>query len=94
MLLHYPVLPPSKLHSRVAGPFRVVERRNNLIFARDLTCEQVIKRDADMWTSFHVPCSMPESKLRKIAAADLGETNVEAIVNHRGEATKSKIELV
>ena len=35
---------------------------------------------------------MPESELRKIAAADLGETNVEAIVNHRGEATKSKIE--
>ena len=35
---------------------------------------------------------MPESELRKIAAADLGETEVEAIVNHRGEAIKSKVE--
>ena len=92
VLLHYPVRPPSKLHSRVAGPFRVIERRGNLIYARDLTCERVIERDAEMWTPFHVPRSMSEAELRKIAAADLGETNVEAIVNHRGEATKSKIE--
>jgi hypothetical protein len=35
---------------------------------------------------------MSEAELRKIAAADLGETNVEAIVNHRGELTKAKIE--
>ena len=92
VLLHYPVRPPSKLHSRAAGPFRVIERRGNLIFARDLTCERVIERDAEMWTPFHVPRSMPESELRKIAAADLGETNVEAIVNHRGPTTKAKIE--
>ena len=92
VLLHYPTRPPSKLHSRVAGPFRVVERRGNLIYARDLTCERVIERDAEMWTPFHVPRSMSETELRKIAAADLGETNVEAIVNHRGEAIKSKIE--
>ena len=35
---------------------------------------------------------MPESELRKIAAADLGETNVEAIVSHRGPITKVKVE--
>jgi hypothetical protein len=92
VLLHYPTRPPSKLHSRVAGPFRVVERRGNLIFARDLTCERIIERDAEMWTPFLTPRSMSEEELRRIAAADLGETNVEAIVNHRGELTKSKIE--
>jgi hypothetical protein len=92
VLLHYPTRPPSKLHSRVAGPFRVVERRGNLIFARDLTCERVIERDAEMWTPFLTPHPMAEAELRRIAAADLGETNVEAIVNHRGELTKAKIE--
>ena len=35
---------------------------------------------------------MSETELRKIAAADLGETNVEAVLNHRGGVTKSKIE--
>jgi hypothetical protein len=36
---------------------------------------------------------MSEAELRQIAAVNLGETNVEAaIVNHRDEATKSKIE--
>jgi hypothetical protein len=69
-----------------------VERRGNLIFARDLTCERVIERDAEMWTPFITPSSISEAELRKIAAADLGETNVEAIVNHRGKPTKSKIE--
>jgi len=73
VLLHYPVRPPSKLHSRVAGPFRVIERRGNLIYARDLTCERVIERDAEMWTPFHVPRSMSESELRKIAAAILAK---------------------
>jgi len=92
VLLHYPVRPPSKLHSRVAGPFRVVERRGNLIYARDLTCERVIERDAEMWTPFYTPRSMSETELRKIAAADLGETNVEAILNHRGGVSRSKIE--
>jgi hypothetical protein len=92
VLLHYPVRPPSKLHSRVAGPFRVVERKGNLIYARDLTCERVIERDAEMWTPFHAPHSMSETELRKIAATDLGETNVEAILNHRGGITRSKIE--
>jgi transposase InsO family protein len=92
VLLHYPVRAPSKLHSRVAGPFRVVERKGNLIYARDLTCERVIERDAEMWTPFHTPRSMSETELRKIAATDQGETNVEAILNHRGGVTRSKIE--
>ncbi len=35
---------------------------------------------------------MSKTELRKFAAVDLGETNVEAIVNYRGEAIKSKIE--
>ncbi len=46
-----------------------------------------------MWTCFLTPRSMSEAELRQIAAVNLGETNVEAaIVNHRDEATKSKIE--
>ena len=35
---------------------------------------------------------MSETELRKIAAADLGETNGEAILNHRGVVNRSKIE--
>jgi hypothetical protein len=35
---------------------------------------------------------MSEAELRKLAASDLGETSVEAILNHRGGLTKSKIE--
>jgi hypothetical protein len=35
---------------------------------------------------------MSETELRKIAAANLGKTNVEAVLNYRGGVTKSKIE--
>ena len=92
VLLHYPVRAPSKLHSRVAGPFRVTERKGNLVYARDLTSERVIERDAEMWTPFYMPRPMSEAELRMIAATDLGETAVEAILNHRGGTTRSKIE--
>jgi hypothetical protein len=62
------------------------------VYARDLTSERVIERDAEMWTPFYMPKPMEEAELRKIAATDLGETSVEAILNHRDGTTRAKIE--
>ena len=61
------------------------------MYARDLTSERVIERDAEMWIEFYMPEPMEEAELRKIAATDLGETSVEAILNHRGGTTRAKI---
>jgi hypothetical protein len=94
VLLQYPVRAPSKLHSRVAGPFRVVERRGNLVFARDLTSERVIERDAEMWIPFRTSRPMEEAELVEIAAMDLGETSVEAILDHRGGHVRTQIEFL
>ena len=90
VLIRYPARPPSKLHERVAGPFQVVQRKGNLIFAKDLTSERVLERDAEMVIPFLKPYPMSQEELRKVAARDLNEVGVTAITDHRGTVKKRK----
>jgi hypothetical protein len=94
VLIRYPVRPPSKLHNRVAGPFRVVERRGNLVFVKDLTSDRVIERDAEMVIPFRQPHPMTDQELMQVAAQDLQELGVDQILEHRGAVTKSRIEFL
>ena len=88
VLIRYPARPPSKLHERVAGPFQVVQRKGNLIFAKDLTSERVLERDAEMVIPFLQPYPMSQEELRKVAARDMNEVGVTALINHRGTVKK------
>ena len=94
VLVRYPTQPPSKLHNRVAGPFRVLKRQGNLVYAKDLTCDRVIERDAEMVIPFLQPHPMTEPELVKLAAQDLQEVIVDQIKDHRGAVSKSKIEFL
>jgi hypothetical protein len=94
VLVRYPVQPPSKLHSRVAGPFRVVKRLGNLVAVKDLTCDRVIERDAEMVIQFRQPPGATEHDLTQVAAQDMLEHEVDRIVGHRGAVTKAKIEFL
>ena len=94
VLVRYPVQPPSKLHSRVCGPFRVTQRVGNLVWVKDLTCNRVLERDAAMLIPFLQPRVTTEQELVRIAAQDMGETEVEAILKHRGPKTKEKIKFL
>ena len=88
VLIRYPTRPPSKLHERVAGPFQVVQRKGNLIFAKDLTSERVLERDAEMVIPFLQPYPMTQEELVKVAARDVNEVGVTAIIDHRGAVKK------
>ena len=88
VLIRYPVRPPSKLHERVAGPFQVVQRKGNLVFAKDLTSERVLERDAEMVIPFLQPYPMSQEELMKVAGRDLNEVGVTAITGHRGPVKK------
>ena len=45
VLMKYPTQVPSKLHDRLAGPYRVLRREGNVVYIQDLTCERVLERD-------------------------------------------------
>jgi hypothetical protein len=66
----------------------VVQRKGNLIFAKDLTSERVLERDAEMVIPFLQPYPMSQEELRKVAARDMNEVGVTALINHRGTAKK------
>ena len=87
VLLKYPTQAPSKLHDRLAGPYRVLKREGNLVHVKDLTCERILERDVSFLVPFRQP-SLPEQDLVAIAAQDLGESVVLAILNHRGDPKK------
>ena len=90
MLLTYPTSPPSKLHARIAGPFRVVTIDRNLVTVQDITGTRTLQRDMSMVVPFRVPVGTPESKLVEIAASDLGESKVIAISQARGNPSKKQ----
>ena len=79
VLLSYPTAPPSKLHARVAGPFRVTEINRNLVTVQDITGSRVLQRDISMVVPFRTPSGMSESQLVEVAASDLGESVVVSI---------------
>jgi hypothetical protein len=88
VLVRYPVRPPSKLHFRVAGPFRVVAINRNMISVKDLTCDRVLMRDAEDLIRFRQPVPMSEADLIAVAARDLGELTVVEIFGHRGRPSQ------
>ena len=73
VLLKYPTQAPSKLHDRLAGPYRVLKRE---------------ERDVSFLIPFCHPEGLQEQDLVAIAAQDLGETAVLAILSHRGDPKK------
>jgi hypothetical protein len=83
VLLSYPTAPPSKLHARVAGPFRVTVINRNLVTVQDITAGMVIP--------FRTPNGVTESQLVEVAASDLGESVVVSISGVRGNSSKKQL---
>ena len=73
--------PPSKLHCRWEGPFQVMSKQGNTLVLRDLTSDATREVDASRLRHFVVA---PGIDPKQIAAADLGETEVMEILQHRG----------
>ena len=86
VLLTYPTRPDSKLSDRLAGPYQVKNRQGNLMTLQDLTCERTLERDVERLVPFLHP-GTPEDMLR-LAAEDLSESEVDSILNHRGNFKK------
>ena len=85
VLMSYLVRPPSKLHCRWEGPFAVMERRGNTAVIRDLTNDATREVDLSRLRVFLVA---PGVDPKAVAAADLGEAEVQGILDHRGTAKK------
>jgi hypothetical protein len=90
VLLPYPTAPPSKLHARVAGPFRVIEINRNLVTVQDITGSRRLQRDISMVVPFRTPAGMTEKELVEVAASDLGESIVVSISGVRGNSAKKQ----
>lgn len=83
VLLSYLVRPPSKLSARWAGPFRIVERVANSAKLEDLTGGPTKTVDVSRLKQFIVSDGVD---VQAVAAADMGEAQVEIIRAHRGTA--------
>jgi hypothetical protein len=91
VLLSYPTAPPSKLHARVAGPFRVTVINRNLVTVQDITGSRVLQRDISMVIPFRTSNGVTESQLVEVAASDLGESVVVSISGVRGNSSKKQL---
>jgi hypothetical protein len=85
VLMSYLVRPPSKLAARWAGPFRILSRKANSVELEDLTGGPSKTVDVSRLKPFLVA---PGVDVKAIAAADLGEASVDAILAHKGNARK------
>lgn len=85
VLMSYLVRPPSKLAARWAGPYRVKARKANVAELEDLTGGPGKTVDVSRLKLFVVPEGLD---VQALAAADLGEAQVNAILGHRGTARK------
>ena len=83
VLVSYLTRPTSKLHTRKAGPFLVVSRRSNVVTIRNLTNGDEKDVDVSRLTRFISEGNL--SDFRAIAAADLGEVEVDAITAVEGD---------
>ena len=81
-LISYTTRPPSKLSARWAGPYRVVSRNANSVVLEDLTGGRSRSVDVSRFKPFLVG---PGVDPVKMAAADLGEAEVDAVLAHRGD---------
>jgi len=85
VLMSYLVRPPSKLAARWAGPFRIIAREANSATLEDLTGGPKKTVDVSRLKPFLLA---PGVDPQAVAAADLGEAQVEAVLAHRGSARK------
>jgi hypothetical protein len=86
-LMSYLTRPPSKLNARWSGPYRVVSRQANNVVLEDLTGGRTKTVDVSRLKPFLVGPGVDPTKL---AAADLGEVEVEAVLAHRSDARKNR----
>jgi hypothetical protein len=87
VLMSYLVRPPSKLAARWAGPFRIAKMDGNNVLLEDLTGGPEKTVDASRLKHFIVA---PGVDVQAVAAADLGEAQVQAVLGHRGTARNRK----
>jgi hypothetical protein len=87
VLLSYLVRPPSKLAARWAGPFRITSKDGNNVVLEDLTGGPEKTVDVSRLKHFIVA---PGVNVQAVAAADLGEAQVQAVLGHRGTARNRK----
>ena len=87
VLMSYLVRPPSKLSARWAGPFRIAKVDGNNVLLEDLTGGPEKTVDVSRLKHFLVA---PGVDVQAVAAADLGEAQVQAVLGHRGNARNRK----
>jgi hypothetical protein len=87
VLVSYLVRPPTKLHCIWGGPFEVMSRIRNNVIVRDLTSDALHEYDVSRLRSFLLA---PGVEASVVAAADLGEAEVMAILRHEGSAKTRK----
>lgn len=85
VLMSYLVRPPSKLSARWAGPYRVTKRVANNAVLEDLTGGPSKTVDVSRLKIFIVA---PGVDVQAVAAADLGEAQVDLVLAHKGTAKK------
>ena len=83
VLMSYLVRPPSKLAARWAGPYRIKGKEGNNVTLEDLTGGAEKQVDVSRLKHFIVA---PGVDVQALAAADMGEAQVDAVVAHRGTA--------
>jgi hypothetical protein len=81
VLMSYLVRPPSKLAARWAGPYRITKKVGNNVTLEDLTGGPEKHVDVSRLKHFIVA---PDVDVQAVAAADMGEAQVQAVVAHRG----------
>jgi hypothetical protein len=85
VLLSYLVRPPSKLSARWAGPFRIRERKANTAILEDMTGGAQKSVDISRLKLFLLG---PGVDPQAVAAADMGEVQVDMVLAHRGSVRK------
>ena len=85
VLVSYPSRPPSKLADRWMGPFMVVSNTKNTYTVRDLTSDVLHTHDVTRLKRFVVN---DHTDPIDIAARDLNETTIRAILSHRGNSKR------
>jgi hypothetical protein len=81
VLMSYLVRPPSKLAARWAGPYRILAKKGNNVTLEDLTGGSQKQVDVSRLKHFIVA---PGIDVQAVAAADMGEAQVDAVLAHRG----------
>jgi hypothetical protein len=88
VLLSYLVRTPSKLSARWAGPFRIRERKANTAILEDMTGGAQKLVDVSRLKLFLLG---PGVDSQAVAAADMGEVQVDMVLAHRGSVRKPSI---